>query len=254
MNRSIIFRTTLSSCVAAAMLAGCGGSQPPIAAPGAMPQAPPIARARAIVRNIRTASSSYRLLYSFAGGTGDGSYPYAGLIIAKGTLYGTTFAGAGSGCYSEYPGCGSVYSISPSGKETVIHSFGRSEDGALPVADLVNIKGTLYGTTSSGGANCDSRGNDDGCGTVFSITTSGAETVLYSFRGGSEDGKWPWAGLTNVKGTLLRHDGIWRRAWRRNGLRDQAVRHGNRALQLQRWVGRRRRAASGPHQRQRHAL
>jgi hypothetical protein len=31
-------RYTLSSCVAAAMLAGCGGSQPPMSAPGAMPQ------------------------------------------------------------------------------------------------------------------------------------------------------------------------------------------------------------------------
>src|SRR5579863_3360857 len=31
-------RITLSSCVAAAMLAGCGGSQPAIGAPGAMPQ------------------------------------------------------------------------------------------------------------------------------------------------------------------------------------------------------------------------
>jgi hypothetical protein len=31
-------RYTLCSCVAAAILAGCGGSQPPISAPGAMPQ------------------------------------------------------------------------------------------------------------------------------------------------------------------------------------------------------------------------
>jgi hypothetical protein len=31
-------RHALISCVAAAMLAGCGGSQPPIGAPGAMQQ------------------------------------------------------------------------------------------------------------------------------------------------------------------------------------------------------------------------
>jgi hypothetical protein len=36
-------RYVLSACVAAAMLAGCGGSQPPIGAPGAMPQASAIA-------------------------------------------------------------------------------------------------------------------------------------------------------------------------------------------------------------------
>ena len=85
----------------------------------------------------------------------------------------------------------------------MIHSFGSYEVGALPLADLINIKGTLYGTTSSGGANCDSRGDDDGCGTVFSITTSGTETVLHSFGPySSEDGVDPSAGLINVKGTL----------------------------------------------------
>ena len=31
-------RITLSSCAVAAMLAGCGGSQPPIGAAGALPQ------------------------------------------------------------------------------------------------------------------------------------------------------------------------------------------------------------------------
>jgi hypothetical protein len=37
--RSLDFgRYALTSCVATAMLAGCGGSQPPIGAPGAMPQ------------------------------------------------------------------------------------------------------------------------------------------------------------------------------------------------------------------------
>ena len=36
-------RYVAGSCVAAAMLAGCGGSQPPIGAPGAMPQTSAIA-------------------------------------------------------------------------------------------------------------------------------------------------------------------------------------------------------------------
>ncbi|MGA7201514.1 MAG: hypothetical protein WBX26_06780, partial [Candidatus Cybelea sp.] len=38
MMLSQLGRFTVSSCIAAAMLAGCGGSQPPIGAPGAMPQ------------------------------------------------------------------------------------------------------------------------------------------------------------------------------------------------------------------------
>src|SRR5580700_9415982 len=37
------WRHTLSICVAAAMLTGCGGSQPAIGAPGTMPQSPAIA-------------------------------------------------------------------------------------------------------------------------------------------------------------------------------------------------------------------
>jgi hypothetical protein len=49
-------RCALSSCVAVAMLAGCGGSQPTIGAPGAMAQTAP--------SHIRKASSSYGdLLY-----------------------------------------------------------------------------------------------------------------------------------------------------------------------------------------------
>ena len=43
MKRSVFGRHVLSICVAAAMLAGCGGSQPPIGAPGAMPQTSAIA-------------------------------------------------------------------------------------------------------------------------------------------------------------------------------------------------------------------
>jgi uncharacterized repeat protein (TIGR03803 family) len=44
----------------------------------------------------------------------------------------------------------------------VLHSFaGGSADGEDPVASLVDLKGTLYGTTESGGT--------DGRGTVFSL-------------------------------------------------------------------------------------
>jgi hypothetical protein len=41
MKSSDFGRYALSSCVAVAMLAGCGGSQPPIGAPGAMPYGAP---------------------------------------------------------------------------------------------------------------------------------------------------------------------------------------------------------------------
>jgi hypothetical protein len=44
MNKLCFSRYAFSFCIVAAMLAGCGGSQPPIAAPGAMPQMHAIAQ------------------------------------------------------------------------------------------------------------------------------------------------------------------------------------------------------------------
>src|SRR3989442_9196271 len=61
---------------------------------------------------------------------------------------------------------------------TTLYSFTGS-DGARPYAGLIaDASGNLYGTTSSGGAN--------GYGTVFKVTPTGTETLLYSFtiRGG----------------------------------------------------------------------
>jgi uncharacterized repeat protein (TIGR03803 family) len=68
-----------------------------------------------------------------------------------------------------------------------------ASDGAFAEAPLVDVNGTLYGTTGNGGTS--------GFGTVYSISPSGTEQVLYSFMGGS-DGENPVAGLTNVSGTL----------------------------------------------------
>ncbi len=141
------------------------------------------------------ASGKERVLHSF-GGVGDGLYPRAGLINVNGTLYGTTEFGGGGGCGGT--GCGTVFSITASGAETVLYSFSGGKDGAQPTAGLIDVNGTLYGTTGyGGGGGC----SGVGCGTVFSMTPSGKETVLYRFSG-SGDGATPWAALTNVKGTL----------------------------------------------------
>jgi uncharacterized repeat protein (TIGR03803 family) len=144
-----------------------------------------------------TTSGKEAVLYSFKGYPDDGEYPTAGLINVNGTLYGTTpFGGANCGPSS---GCGTVFSVTSSGAETVLHSFGGSGDGAYPTG-LINFKGTLYGTTHGGGAY--SCGNNGNCGTVFSMTPSGTETVLYSFGAGSRDGEYPAAGLTTLNGAL----------------------------------------------------
>lgn len=134
-----------------------------------------------------TTSGGWKVVHSF-GGSGDGAYAFAPLLRANGKLYGMTERG---GANDE----GTVFAIAPPGAESVIHSFGASGDGAFPYyANLLEVKDKLYGTTFKGGANGD--------GTVFAIATSGAESVRYSFKGGSGDGAYPEAGLLQVKGAL----------------------------------------------------
>lgn len=135
------------------------------------------------------------VLYSFEGGM-DGSTPMAGVANIGGVLYGTTeFGGTPDESY------GTVYALTLAGNETVLHRFVGAGDGVNPTTRLENVNGTLYGTTYQGGdAACN-------CGTVFSITPTGTETLLYSFQGhrvGSSvrDGSYPMASLTNVNGVL----------------------------------------------------
>ena len=129
---------------------------------------------------------TFKVLYTFQGSS-DGGEPYAGLVRdSAGNLYGTAIS---SGAF----GWGVVFKVDTSGTETVQHSFGDgSTDGRTPYGGLVRDKaGNLYGTTYEGGG----IGCVDGCGTVFKVDTTGTETVLHSFTGGTTDGCFPYAGL-----------------------------------------------------------
>jgi len=133
------------------------------------------------------------VLHSFADG-GDGAFPQADLLDVDGVLYGTTASGGTNHV-------GTVFKITASGTESVLYSFkGGSGDGAHPTAALIDVGGVLYGTTREGGTTHEN-GPTDGDGTVFAITTSGAESVLYRFKAGS-DGFAPFTGLTDVGGVL----------------------------------------------------
>jgi uncharacterized repeat protein (TIGR03803 family) len=119
------------------------------------------------------ATGKEAVLYNFTGGV-DGGNPYGGLVRdAAGDLYGTTYTGGSGACGGD--GCGAVFKLAPTGKETVLHSF-HGPDGANPTAGLVrDLAGNLYGATLSGGAFHQ--------GVVFKLDTTGKETVLHSFSG-----------------------------------------------------------------------
>ncbi|HEY1613662.1 MAG TPA: choice-of-anchor tandem repeat GloVer-containing protein [Rhizomicrobium sp.] len=138
-------------------------------------------------------------LYAFQGGN-DGATPFAGVILdGKGNIYGSTYAGGGSGCNGS--GCGTVYSLAPDGTETVLHAFAGGSDGfGLQAGVAADSSGNLYGSTLYGGNTSACSGN--GCGTVFRLAPDGTKTVLYEFAG--NDGAQPSADfLAGKKGELI---------------------------------------------------
>lgn len=184
MKTLVISRNALSFCAAVALLASCSGSQAPI---GAQPPA-----------------TGERVLYSFAGGS-DGADPQAAPISLDGKLYGTTALGGNGGCAAVH-GCGTVYQVSASGRERVLHVFRSGTDGEAPSASLIDVSGSLFGTTLYGGGSGCKSGHTSGCGTVFEVTPADEEIVLYRFRGGAQ-GALPDSNLTPFNGVLYGETG-----------------------------------------------
>jgi uncharacterized repeat protein (TIGR03803 family) len=149
-------------------------------------------------------SGGYKQLYAFKG-TPDGASPYSGLLAVNNVLYGTTLNGSKNycttSCYNHcYLGCGTIFSVDKSGAEQVVYNFSGNfnsgQDGSWPFAGLTSLSGTLYGATSSAG--------QFGYGTIFTVTPSGQERVIYSFMGGgSNDGSSPEAPLVAWKNRLV---------------------------------------------------
>src|SRR5271165_4781537 len=73
-----------------------------------------------------------------------------------------------------------------------VYTFQGAPDGSRPEAALVDFKGTLYGTTATGGTSS--------LGTVYTIA-GGSGSVLHSFSG-TPDASSPYAGLIAVNGAL----------------------------------------------------
>jgi uncharacterized repeat protein (TIGR03803 family) len=130
----------------------------------------------------------FKVLYTFKGGSADGSGAYGGLVAdAQGRLYGTTYYGGAQGL-------GTVFVLTPNKhgnyNERVLHNFTGGSDGSFTTSTLAfGRNGNLYGTTSSGGSSCD-------CGVIYEISPkSGKERVLHVF-GGTNDGAFAYYGMT----------------------------------------------------------
>jgi uncharacterized repeat protein (TIGR03803 family) len=117
-----------------------------------------------------TPQGAFATLYSFCSQTNcsDGGGPFATPVWgADGNLYGMTTSGGANGS-------GTVYSLTPSGTLTTLHSF-NGTDGYFGITMVQPPDGNLYGVTQNGGT-----GGGFG-GVFFRTTTSGTYTVLYNF-------------------------------------------------------------------------
>jgi uncharacterized repeat protein (TIGR03803 family) len=142
-----------------------------------------------------TAAGKVTTLYGFDPmSLGSGTSPGEVLAVdSAADLYGTALGGGPNGG-------GFVFELTAAGKFNILHAFGKGSDGAAPKEGLIRTaNGTLYGTTAGGGTG-DS-------GTVFSISATGAYSVLYRFANG-KDGHHPTSSVSvdgkgNLYGTTL---------------------------------------------------
>ena len=144
------------------------------------------------------------MLYSFQGGTKDGSVPVGGVVFDKaGNLYGaTTYT---TSCATTFD-CGTMYELSPPQQsggpwvETTLHVFQGHDhnDGGSPEGGVIlDAAGNVYGTTAYGGGGpCMLFGTVVGCGAVYEMIAptkpkeGWKEKILYNFQG-DKDGQFP---------------------------------------------------------------
>src|ERR1051326_6765293 len=128
-----------------------------------------------------------KVLYSFCAdpGCADGAAPTSTLMQGTdGNLYGVTGYGGTSNACSN--GCGTIFSLTPSGELTTLHNFDLL-DGQSPRGTLLQAtNGIFYGTTASGGdLGCIP---PTGCGTIFSLDVGPTPFVSF-LRGYARIGK-----------------------------------------------------------------
>ncbi len=166
MRRLGLSRYALSVCAAGLLVSACGGSQPPIAVPGTVPQT------RGPDASSFSAGRSFRRLFSFNGR--DGAEP-RGLTAFGGRLYGVTSGGGRNGA-------GTFFSLTTSGERHTLYSFSDRNGDGTPMSVLTPLNGLLYGWTRSVTRSGPCANQSSICGVIFSLTTSGQERTVHEFR------------------------------------------------------------------------
>ena len=137
------------------------------------------------------------VLHAFKGGQ-DGAQnegqPELGLVEIGGAFYGSASFGGVSGCDGDL-GCGVVYKVTQTEKETVLYRFTAKTDGGFPQDLIRDSAGNLYGET--GGSYISGNG-----GTIFKMDTSGNLTTLYTFPEGTLGTSPRWGLIRHNNGTF----------------------------------------------------
>jgi uncharacterized repeat protein (TIGR03803 family) len=135
-----------------------------------------------------TAAGTVTSLYDFCPQPNctDGQFPVAPLAMGPdGEFYGSTQNGGANNW-------GTIFKITSGGVLITLHSF-NVIDGVSPYGSLLLASnGKFYGTTNEAGG-CTS----GGCGTIFTISSSGKFKTLYNFcsQTNCSDGEFPVGGL-----------------------------------------------------------
>lgn len=135
-----------------------------------------------------TTDDVFTLVYRFCSENVRGGGP-SGLIEGPdGNFYGTTEFGGSQGD-------GAIFQITPHGELTTLYNFGGRDGYQAGANLLLGTDGNFYGNTAAGGdQTCHS---PYGCGTIFSVTSSGTLTTVHVFE--LSDGESPSAAL--IQGT-----------------------------------------------------
>ncbi len=136
-----------------------------------------------------TPAGKVSVLYSFCAlaNCADGARPNGLTQTADGKFYGSTGQGGASDASicSSVGGCGTFFEIGPGHPLKTLYSFcsqANCNDGFGPGGALaVGRNGNIYGTTDAGGNLNGDNNCEEGCGTIYEMTPTGALTTLHVF-------------------------------------------------------------------------